>query len=227
MNSQQYRFFIDSADPDLWRLCRKEGWPYGVTTNPLILQRNALPVTLDTAEYLVSAARKIGFAELQIQSWGAETDQLIENGTAIAQLWENITVKIPATKNGFAAANALKLKGICVTLTACYTAHQTALAAAMKLDYVAPYYGRMLEAGIDGDIRLGAMQKVCLRHPDLRILVASIRSITQLETLLANGFNTFTLSPELCSQIGSDEHSALASAEFENAASLSVEPQIS
>lgn len=222
MSPPAFRFFIDCADPDLWQSYAKEGWLYGATTNPLILQRGGLPVTLDTANNLASAAQKIGITELQIQSWGEEISQLIENGLAIAALWENITVKIPATKNGFAAAGALKRTGIKVTLTACYTAHQTALAAAMKLDYVAPYYGRMLEAGIDGDARLEGMRKICERQPDLRILVASVRSIAQLETLLNNGLDTFTLSPELCLQIGTDEHSALAAADFETAASKSI-----
>ncbi|MGI9402061.1 MAG: transaldolase family protein [Rhizobiaceae bacterium] len=225
MNASGFRFFVDSADPDLWKKYHGEGWLHGATTNPLILQRSNLPVTLDTARNLASAAKEIGISELQIQSWGEKSGLLIENGLEIAKLWKNITVKIPTTRDGLVAANILKQAGTKVTLTACYSAHQTALAAAMKLDYVAPYYGRMLEAEIDGDARLEAMRMVCQNHPGLRILVASIRSIAQLETLLKNGLDTFTITPNLCAHIGIDENSQLAAADFENAARQSIKPQ--
>lgn len=217
-----FRFFIDSADTKLWQHYRTEGWLHGATTNPLILQRAAMPVTLDTASMLADAAAHAAIAELQIQSWGKETGSLIENGLAISELWDRITVKIPATKNGLAAASALKREGRKVTLTACYEPHQAALAAAMKLDYVAPYYGRMLEAGLDADALLGSMKQICDRRPDMRVLVASIRSLSQLEVLLSSGFDTFTLTPELCALIGTSEVSDKAVAEFENAALKSV-----
>ncbi|MEM7461534.1 MAG: transaldolase family protein [Pseudomonadota bacterium] len=225
MTARGLRFFVDSADPDIWRLHEKRGWLYGATTNPLILQRAGLPVKIDTAQKLASAASEIGLSELQFQSWGEETDQLIGNGREIAGLWENMTVKIPATRNGLEAAGELKRSNIRITLTACYTAHQTALAAAMNLDYVAPYYGRMLESGMDADSRLGAMLKVSQQNPQLRILVASIRNVAQLETLLANGLDTFTISPDLCAMIGLDEHSDMAAADFENAARQSIKNQ--
>jgi transaldolase len=180
-------------------------------------------VNLDTAIRLADAAARAELEELQIQTWGTETNLLVENGLAIADLWDRVTVKIPATRNGLAAASALKREGRKVTLTACYTSHQTALAAAMKLDYVAPYYGRMVEAGLDADAILGSMKEICDRQPDMRVLVASIRTLSQLEVLLSCGFETFTLSPELCALIGTSEASDKAAADFENAAAKTVD----
>jgi transaldolase len=80
----------------------------------------------------------------------------------------------------------------------------------------------MLEAGLDADALLGSMKQICDRRPDMRVLVASIRTLSQLEVLLSSGFDTFTLTPELCALIGTSEVSDKAAAEFESAALKSM-----
>ena len=95
------------------------------------------------------------------------------------------------------------------------------LAASIGAQYVAPYYGRMLDAGIDADARLDAMLGIGNRH-NVRVLVASIRSIDQLEVLTARGFDTFTVTPALAAEMGRDAQSEGAAADFMRAADESL-----
>ncbi|HET7412511.1 MAG TPA: transaldolase family protein, partial [Pararhizobium sp.] len=167
------RFFLDSADRNLWETLVLQGWVHGATTNPTLLERAGLTSSVQTALDLVRSATDLGLKELQVQSWGGDHQRLADNGRALASLSPIVTVKVPATADGLRAAAQIKAEGYRVTLTACYTARQCAAARVLGLDYVAPYYGRMIEAGIDPDARLDAMKTVA--GDSLRILIASIR----------------------------------------------------
>ena len=210
-------FFLDSADRHDWERAARAGWLAGATTNPTLLERAGLGCSLATAQELVRAADDLGFGEVQIQSWGADAEVLSDHGRALGSLSSIVTVKMPATAEGAVAARRIKAEGYRVTLTACYTIRQCAVALRLGLDYVAPYYGRMIEAGIDADGRLDGMRTVSQRGR-LRILIASLRTGEQLDGLLARGFDTFTLSPGLVREMLADAGSQAAVAAFEEAA---------
>lgn len=217
-----YRLFIDSAKPAEWDLARARGWLYGATTNPLIIQRADLRVDMATARDLVEAAKKRALNELQLQVTGQTAEELLASGRALRELWGHVTVKVPATAAGFEAASVLCREGAIVTITACYTAHQTMLAAAIGARYVAPYYGRMLDAGLDADNRLDSMLRIADLQDNLSVLVASIRTIDQLEILTARGFDTFTLSAPIAEAVGLAAESDAAAADFMRAAEASL-----
>ena len=209
-------FFVDSADRQDWERVARTGWLAGATTNPTLLERAGLDCSVATALDLVRSAEDLGFRELHIQSWGENAAILSDHGRALASISPIVTVKMPATDQGVDAARRMKAEGYRVTLTACYTVRQCAVARGLELDYVAPYYGRMIEAGIDADRRLDGMRTVA-QGSGLRILIASLRTGDQLDGLLSRGFDTFTLSPALAQDMLADPHSAAAVAAFEKA----------
>ena len=215
------RIFIDSSDPEIWQKFHRLGFVHGATTNPLILKRDGRNCTLKTYEELIDNATSIGLKELQIQATGETPEELIYSGNEIAGLWGNIVVKIPLTISGLQAANVLRRQDCRITLTAAYAAHQMIAATALGADYIAPYYGRMLEADKDAGAILQSMLNIGkTTQASPRILVASIRSIEQLEHLASCGHNTFTLSPEVASQFALDDMSNKAAEEFEIAANV-------
>lgn len=201
------RIFVDSSDHTLWTKYRRAGWAFGATTNPLILQREGKTCTPETYQTMVRAAKDSGLSELQIQATG----DLKQTGMVIASLWENIVVKVPLTAAGLTAATFLIEKGARVTMTAAYATHQMIAASALGVDYIAPYYGRLLEAGQDGDTIVDGMLKI----GGPRVLLASIRTMAQMEALAARGHDTFTISPDLCAQLGQTEMSDKAADDFE------------
>lgn len=211
------RLFIDSSDPRLWENCRRLGWAYGATTNPLILKRDGRKCSIETYRDLVEAAKNTGLQELQIQATGSTVEELTRTGEEIAALWQHVVVKVPLTQAGLEAATNLVGQTTRITMTAAYATDQMIAAIAMGASYIAPYYGRLKEAGKDADAILQTMLAMRSGTDAPRILVASIRSIAQLEMLAASGHDTFTLSPEIAEQLAINPMSDDAAADFEKA----------
>ena len=221
------RLFIDSSDVTLWDRYKRQGWLYGATTNPLILRRDGRSCNLETYRELVAAADETGLEELQIQATGKDETDLLSSARAIAalsEIWDHVVVKIPLTRAGLSVGAQMMAERAHVTMTAAYASQQMIAATAMgnsswSADYIAPYYGRLIESGADADeivSRMIAISKGNERSP--RVLVASIRSLEQLEHLAAMGANIFTLAPNIAEQLGQSELSDRAAADFESAA---------
>ena len=96
-----------------------------------------------------------------------------ENGIALARLDpERLVVKVPATMEGIKAANALVV-GRSSRTTGAYAPHQVLVAASIGANYVAPYLGRMNDAGRDGMGTIVSMQETVEElESDMRVLVA-------------------------------------------------------
>ena len=101
------------------------------------------------------------------QAWGATTEAMVETGLRLASIEPaRVTVKVPVTAAGTAAAAELVQRGVRVCLTACYGREQALVAASVGAEYLAPYLGRMDDAGKDGMEECRAMQAAaCHRLP--------------------------------------------------------------
>ena len=61
-----------------------------------------------------------------------------------------------------------------MTITAAYAPHQVLVAASIGANYVAPYLGRMNDAGRDGMGTIVSMQETVEELKAMRVLVASV-----------------------------------------------------
>jgi transaldolase len=182
--------FLDSASEEEWARWLPSGIFTGVTTNPIILERDNRACDVATLTELAKQALEYdAVQEFQVQTWGESSDEMWKNGVALASYDPDvIVVKVPGTFEGIKAANALVADGIRVTITAAYASHQAVLAAAVGANYVAPYLGRMNDAGRDGFGTVAEMQKTADKlDSDMRILVASVRNVGDIAKLAADG----------------------------------------
>jgi len=135
------------------------------------------------------------------QAWG---DDLFARGMELsAPARDCITVKLPVTIKGVQAARKLIQAGCRVCLTACYNHKQALLAASVGAEYLAPYLGRMTDAGLDGQGECCYMNKIVQgMGSSTRILVASLRDAETLAQLSAEcGMDTYTFSPAIARQL--------------------------
>jgi transaldolase len=212
------RLCLDTADVAQWEQWHSTGLFYGVTTNPLLLERSHVPCTVDSLTYLAEKALRLGFLEVQFQTWG-EGQAMVSNGLALAAIAPQVVVKVPITAAGTKAAARLIAAGVRVTLTGLYAVHQVLIAAALGAEYAAPYLGRISDLGRNGREDLAQMQRALdgVQSPT-RILAASLRSPEDLAYLAAQGLNTFTISSAIATQLFEVEATAAAAADFERAA---------
>jgi len=83
-------------------------------------------------------------------------------------------------------------------MTACYYAKQMFVAQALEADFIAPYFGRMMEAGVDAMGHLATMAQMnngC--EKPCSVLVASLRSPEQMVSLADIGHDCFTIAPSV------------------------------
>jgi transaldolase len=213
--------FLDSASEEEWAKWLPSGIFAGVTTNPIILERDGRECNVAALTELARQALEYdAVQEFQVQTWGESSDEMWKNGIALAKYDPDvIVVKVPATFDGIKAANALVADGIRVTLTAAYASHQAVLAAAVGANYVAPYLGRMNDAGRDGFGTIVEMQKTADKlDSDMRILVASVRNVADIAKLAAEGCDTFTISAKVAEDMFADPLTQQAAIDFDAAA---------
>jgi transaldolase len=213
------RLMLDSADERDWEEWLPLGLFYGVTTNPLLLERAQISCEVKALGVLAEKAFSRGVWEIQLQAWGGTVDLYIQTGHHLAEIDPRVVVKIPATKTGTAAAVKLIRAGVRVTLTGVYATPQVLIAAAIGAEYAAPYLGRIHDSGRNGCEDLGLMQRSLNgTHSNTRLLVASIRRTEDIATLAAQGLNTFTFSTAIAQQLFDVPATLNATEAFEAAA---------
>jgi transaldolase len=96
----------------MWDKYLKYGLFYGITTNPVLLNRAQLACDLATAKSLATQAlHKYDVKCFMLQTWGADTKALVDNGLQISKIGKEVVVKVPLTKEGIAAAAELRKEG--------------------------------------------------------------------------------------------------------------------
>ncbi|WP_404473749.1 transaldolase family protein [Microbacterium aerolatum] len=208
------RLYVDSADLDRVSRLLRAGVVHGVTTNPTILERGGR--TAAEIPDLYARWEGEGAREIFFQTWGASRSDLLRNADTIRALGERVAVKVPATAEGFAAASALVADGVSVLVTAVYSAGQALAAASIGARYIAPYLGRLRDAGVDGDALIARMQEVCAGS-ETNVLAASLRSADDIVSLRLAGVPYFTAAPDVLDELLFHEVSDSSAAEFEAA----------
>jgi transaldolase len=214
MNPIAPRLYVDSADVDSVSRLLAAGVVHGVTTNPTILERGGR--TAAEIPELYARWESEGAREIFFQTWGGDTDSFLRNADGIRALGDRVAVKVPATAAGFAAASSLVRDGATVLVTAVYSVAQALACASIGAQYIAPYLGRMRDAGIDGDAVIARMQEVCAGS-DSNVLAASLRSADDITGLRLAGVPYFTAAPDVLDQVLFHEVSDSSAAEFDAA----------
>ena len=210
--TRDIRFYVDSADVDQVGPLLADLLVHGVTTNPTILERAGRGVR-DIPD-LYARWEDEGAREIFFQTWGATSAEMLHHAAQILALGDLAVVKVPATREGFAAAAALADGGATVLLTAVYSQAQALLASTMGIRYIAPYLGRLRDSGRDGVAEISAMQAL-VAGTGTDVLAASLRSPGDVVALAAAGVPFFTAAPAVvlaCLQADASDSSA---AEFE------------
>lgn len=206
--------YLDSADRDALAPLLATGLFRGVTTNPLILQRAG--VRLSEVPSLVSWLLAEGADEVFVQTTAADADAIEREGHALRDLSDKLVVKVPATAPGLVATRRLSAAGVPVLLTVVYHPNQAVLAAAAGARFIAPYLGRMTEAGRDGRADLRTMARA-LAGTGTGVLVASVRDAAVVPELAADGLEAVTVGTDVARAMFAEPLTDAAMVQFDAA----------
>ncbi|WP_353808104.1 transaldolase family protein [Agromyces sp. SYSU T00194] len=203
--------YVDSADVDRVGPLLRDGLVAGVTTNPTILERGGRRIG-DLPELYARWVEE-GAGEVFFQTWGDSTAEMLAHADEILALGDRVAVKVPATRDGFAATRTLVGNGATVLVTAVYSVAQALASAAYGARYIAPYHGRLRDAGIDGTELIRRMQAVC-EGSQTDVLAASLRSPDDIVALREAGVPFFTAAPDVILGLLHDDISERSAADF-------------
>lgn len=185
------KFFIDTADVDEIKALIPTGLVDGVTTNPSLILKSGRDIREVTAEICGLVDGPVS-AEVT----AVEAPEMIKEGISLAEIADNVTVKLPLTLDGLIACKALTEEGIDTNVTLCFSANQALLAAKAGATFISPFIGRLDDINIDGMELIRDMRMIYDNY-DFRteILAASIRSANHVKDSAIAGADVATVPP--------------------------------
>ena len=165
------KFFIDTADINEIREANRIGILDGVTTNPSLVAKTGKDFKTVINEIVAEVDGPISAEVVALDSEG-----MIKEAGALADIHENIVVKIPMTVEGLKAIKSLTAEGIKTNCTLIFSPSQAVLAAKAGATYVSPFVGRLDDISEDGMLLIEQIVRIYDNYGyGSEIIVASIR----------------------------------------------------
>lgn len=170
------KFFIDTANLADIREAMDMGILDGVTTNPSLMAKEGITGKHNVLRHYQAICEIVGNGDVSAEVIGTTFDEMIREGEELADLNENIVVKIPMIRDGVKAIKYFSDKGIRTNCTLVFSAGQALLAAKAGASYVSPFVGRLDDISFDGMDLIEQIVTIYTNYGfDTEVLAASVR----------------------------------------------------
>jgi transaldolase len=185
------KIFLDTAEVSQIVDGYKTGLVDGVTTNPTLILRSGRKQS-DVIEEIYQACPNLESISAEVV---AETaDEMIEQAQPYIALSDNVTIKVPCTREGLKACYELSNDGILTNVTLVFSTSQAILAAKAGATYVSPFVGRVDDNSFGGLCLVKDIANTYKRHDvETQILAASIRNVRDVGRAFEYGANVCTI----------------------------------
>ncbi|MEX0275716.1 MAG: fructose-6-phosphate aldolase [Flavobacteriaceae bacterium] len=169
------KFFIDTANLDQIREAQALGVLDGVTTNPSLMAKEGITGKNNILKHYVDICTIVE-GDVSAEVIATEFDQMVREGEELAELHEQIVVKVPMIKDGVKALKYFTDNGIRTNCTLVFSPGQALLAAKAGATYVSPFIGRLDDISSDGLDLIAEIRLIYDNYAfDTQILAASVR----------------------------------------------------
>ena len=183
------QLFLDGSDIDKIRKYYTLGLIDGVTTNPSIILKSGKNMI-----EVISELAGIVSGSVSAEVSALDSDTMVQQGIKLAEIAENVTVKLPITWDGLKACKTLSNKGISVNMTLCFSSSQALLAAKAGAEYVSPFIGRLDDLNLEGIDLISDIKLIYSNYKfSTKILAASIRTINHVKQCARLGADVATI----------------------------------
>ena len=161
------KFFIDTANLDQIREAQQLGVLDGVTTNPSLMAKEGITGRNNILKHYVDICNIVE-GDVSAEVIATDFEGKIKEGEELADLHEQIVVKVPMIRDGVKA-----LKYFCSLV---FSPGQALLAAKAGANYVSPFIGRLDDVSSDGLSLIAEIRQIYDNYAfQTEILAASIR----------------------------------------------------
>ncbi|MGB5553384.1 MAG: fructose-6-phosphate aldolase [Flavobacteriaceae bacterium] len=169
------KFFIDTANLDQIREAQALGVLDGVTTNPSLMAKEGITGRNNILKHYVEICNIVD-GDVSAEVIATDLAGMIKEGEELAELHEQIVVKVPMIKDGVKALKYFSDKGIRTNCTLVFSPGQALLAAKAGATYVSPFIGRLDDISTDGLNLIAEIRHIYDNYAfETQILAASIR----------------------------------------------------
>jgi transaldolase len=165
------KLFLDTANIDEIAEINRWGVLAGVTTNPTLAMKEGK----DFASMIKEICAEVD-GDVSAEVISTNLEDMVSEGRKLAQIADNVVVKIPLIPEGLGAVKQLSKDGIRTNVTLCFSPTQAILAAQAGASFVSPFLGRLDDIAADG---IDLLERICAifrtHGYDTEVLAASLR----------------------------------------------------
>lgn len=169
------KFFIDTANLDQISEAQQLGVLDGVTTNPSLMAKEGITGKDNILKHYVDICNIVD-GDVSAEVVATEFNAMIKEGEELAELHDQIVVKVPMIRDGVKALKYFSDHGIRTNCTLVFSPGQALLAAKAGATYVSPFLGRLDDISTDGLNLISEIRLIYDNYDfETQILAASIR----------------------------------------------------
>jgi transaldolase len=172
------QFFIDTANLDHIREAAELGILDGVTTNPSLMAKEGISGEKNILKHYRTICEIVGEGrDVSAEVIATDFKGMVTEGKQLAEIHENIVVKVPMIPEGIKAIAHFTELGIKTNCTLVFSAGQAILASKAGATYVSPFIGRIDDISWDGmELIKDIFEIYEMMESETAILAASIRN---------------------------------------------------
>ncbi len=188
------QIFLDTADYQEIKDRYETGLIAGITTNPTLVRKSGVSYL----DFITTLSKDFSFASISAEVNGDTADEMVENAQQYIQIGEEVTIKLPLTREGLIACKELSDEGIQTNVTLCFSVAQAALAALAGATYISPFVGRLNDNSFSGvELVRGISGLYNVQGVETKILAASLRDVHHVSRCFSYGASVATLPTKI------------------------------
>lgn len=169
-------FFVDTANLDQIREAQDLGILDGVTTNPSLMAKEGITGYDNVIKHYKTICDIVD-GPVSAEVISTDYEGMIEEGKRLADIDEQIVVKVPMIKEGIKAISYFAEQGIPTNCTLVFSSGQAILAAKAGATFLSPFIGRIDDLNWEGMSLIADIAEIyAVQGYSTQILAASIRN---------------------------------------------------
>ena len=186
------KFFVDTADTAEIKDLAATGLIDGVTTNPSLMAKEGITGTDNILKHYATIAELVE-GDVSAEVISTDFAGMVEEAKALADIADNIVVKVPMIKEGVKTLSWCTENGIPTNCTLVFSGAQAILAAKAGATYVSPFVGRIDDINWEGmDLIKQIAEIYAIQGFETEILAASIRTSKHIVDAAISGADVVT-----------------------------------
>jgi transaldolase len=193
------KFFIDTANIAEIKDAHSMGMVDGVTTNPSLIAKEGM-----VFEDIIKEICEIVDGPISAEVISTEFEGMVQEARKLAEIHDNIVVKVPMTIDGIKATKTLTEEGIKTNVTLVFSPLQALMAAKAGATFVSPFVGRIDDISSDGMLLVEQIVEIYNNYAfDTQVIVASIRNPLHVLDAALVGADIATIPYSVLSKLAS------------------------